>query len=103
MKFEKSGRGSRYAALYLILFSSRGSSYLATLFHKLSYEILKDKQLRKRFDRYEMLEDPKAAMSRAASGALFNGIKGVGMGVFNIGAFAVKQIVRPNDKNEKRV
>jgi DnaJ-class molecular chaperone len=72
------------------------------LFHKLSYEILKDKQPRKRFDRYEMLADPKAAMSRAASDALLNGIKGVGMGVFNIGAFAVQQIVRPNDENEKR-
>ena len=58
--------------------------------------------MRKRFDRYEMIADPKAAMSRAASDALFNGIKGVGMGVFNIGVFAVKQIVRPNDENEKR-
>jgi DnaJ-class molecular chaperone len=43
----------------------------------LSYKILKDKQLRKHFDLYEMLADPKAAMSHLASDALVNGIKGV--------------------------
>ena len=67
---------------------------------KLAYEILKDKKTRKRYDRHEMIADPKAAISRAASDAAWNGIKGFGKGVFDIGAFAISQIVK-RDEQEK--
>jgi DnaJ-class molecular chaperone len=68
---------------------------------KLAYEILKDKKTRKRYDRHEMIVDPKAAIGRAASDAAWNGIKGLGKGMFDIGAFAVNQIVKSTNEQEK--
>jgi curved DNA-binding protein CbpA len=56
---------------------------------KLSYEILSDTKMRKRFDRHEALADPGKAMQRAALGAVGSGFKGV----FNMGAFAVTHLV----------
>ena len=71
---------------------------------KLSYEILVDSKTRRRYDRHEMLADPGAAVQRAALNALGKGISGVGMGIFNVGAFAVKSVVSSattkEDKNE---
>jgi DnaJ-class molecular chaperone len=60
---------------------------------KLSYEILSDVKMRKRFDRHEALADPGKAMQRAALGAVGSGIKGV----FKMGAFAFTEIVRQKD------
>ena len=67
---------------------------------KLSYEILKDKQTRKRFDRHEMIADPNAAMQRAAWNAMGQGIQGMGKGIFNIGAFAVEKLANKKDTDE---
>jgi DnaJ-class molecular chaperone len=64
---------------------------------KLSYEILSDSKMRKRFDRHEALADPGKAMQRAALGAVGSGIKGVGAGFFKMGSFAVMQLVRDKD------
>lgn len=61
---------------------------------KLSYEILSDKKTRQRYDRHEMIADPSAAMGRAAMGAVGGGIAGIGQGLFNVGAFAVKQMTK---------
>jgi len=59
---------------------------------KLSYEILSDPKRRKRYDRHETLADPGQAVQRAAVNAAFNGVTGVGKGIFNVGAFAVQTI-----------
>ena len=59
---------------------------------KLSYEILSDRQTRRRFDRHEMLADPGAAIGRAAMSAAFNGASNVGKGIFNIGAKATENL-----------
>jgi len=68
---------------------------------KLSYEILKDKQTRKRFDRHEMIADPNAAIQRAAWNAMGQGIQGMTKGIFSIGAFAVEKLTSSkNDKDE---
>jgi DnaJ-class molecular chaperone len=65
---------------------------------KLSYEILSDKRARRRYDRHEVIADPGAAMRRAAVGAVGNGVAGVGKGLFNIGAFAVQQMMDKKDE-----
>jgi DnaJ-class molecular chaperone len=65
---------------------------------KLSYEILSDDKMRKRFDRHEALADPAKAMQRAALGAVGSGIKGV----FNMGAFAVMKLV-VGDKDTAKI
>lgn len=52
---------------------------------KLAYEILKDKRMRKRYDRHEAISDPKAALKRAATDAAGNAAKEVGKGIFNVG------------------
>jgi DnaJ-class molecular chaperone len=67
---------------------------------KLSYEILTDKKTRLRYDRHEVLADPKAAMQRAAMDAVGNGIMGLGKGLFGFGAFAVKSVT-DSAKEEK--
>ena len=61
---------------------------------KLSYEILSDKKTRKRYDRHAMLANPGAAMGRAAFDAVGKGITGLGLGLFSVGAFAVRQITK---------
>lgn len=66
---------------------------------KLSYEILRDTRSRKKYDRHEMLADPKAAMGRAAWDVLGKGIRGVGKGMFDMGAFAVNQVIKPKENN----
>ena len=65
---------------------------------KLSYEILKDKKTRRRYDRHEMLSDPNAAMKRAAFDAMGKGMQSVGKGIFDIGVFAMNQM-RKDEKN----
>lgn len=57
---------------------------------KLSYEILSDVKMRKRFDRHEALADPGKAIQRAAVGAVASGIKSV----FKMGAFAFMELVK---------
>jgi len=52
---------------------------------KLAYEILSDNRMRKRYDRHEVISDPKAAVQRAATDAVGNAAKNVGQGIFNIG------------------
>lgn len=75
---------------------------------KLAYEILKDKQTRRRFDRHEMLANPNAAMQRAAMNAVGKGLQGFGKGLFNVGAFAVQQMSKAangkeeNEEEEKK-
>lgn len=61
---------------------------------KLSYEILSDKKTRQRYDRHAMLANPGAAMSRAAFDVVGKGITGLGIGLFSVGAFAVRQITK---------
>lgn len=62
---------------------------------RLSYEILKTPKLRKRYDRHEVLNDPGAAVRRAAADAAWSGVKGiatgVGKGLWNVASFAVQQ------------
>jgi hypothetical protein len=65
---------------------------------KLSYEILSDDKTRKKFDRHEALADPGKAMQRAALGAVGNAVGGGLKGMFNMGAFAVMQLVQDKDK-----
>jgi len=69
---------------------------------KLAYEILKDRKTRRRYDRHEMLSDPNAAMQRAALNVMGKGLKGMGKGIFNIGAFAVQQMSKPDNTNGKQ-
>ena len=69
---------------------------------KLAYEILKDKKVRMRYDRHELLSDPNAAIQRAAFDAMGKGIQGVGKGLFNIGAFAVKQVIKQSDDEREK-
>jgi len=52
---------------------------------KLSYEILKNKKKRIKYDRNSALNDPSAAIGRAAIELLGWSIKGVGVGVFEMG------------------
>jgi DnaJ-class molecular chaperone len=63
---------------------------------KLSYEILSDRKTRMRYDRHESiattLDDPSAAMKRAAGKAVSKGAMNLGKGLFDIGAFAFKQM-----------
>jgi DnaJ-class molecular chaperone len=68
---------------------------------KLSYEILKDKQTRKRFDRHEMIADPNAAIQRAAWNAMGQGIQGMTKGILNIGAFAVEKLATSKNKKDE--
>lgn len=71
---------------------------------RLSYEILSNPKMRKRYDRNVVLADPAAAVKRAAVDAAFSGVKGVasgvGQGIFNLGAFAFKQMTK--DRSEKK-
>lgn len=67
---------------------------------KLSYEILKDKQTRRRYDRHAMIADPQGAMSRAAMDAVGKGLTGLGKGIFNVGAFAVQQMTKGKDEKK---
>ena len=67
---------------------------------KLSYEILSDQKTRRRYDRHAMIADPKAAMSRAAMDAMGKGVSGLGQGLFNMGAFAVKQLTKNGDEKK---
>lgn len=63
---------------------------------KLAYEILSNPTTRKRYHRHEALADPGAAVQRAAVDAVVTGVvglgKGVGKGLFDMGAFAVDKI-----------
>jgi DnaJ-class molecular chaperone len=64
---------------------------------RFAYEILSNPKERKRYDRHEALADPKAAMQRAAVDAAFNGVLGVGKGIFGMGAFAVKKMTKKEE------
>jgi DnaJ-class molecular chaperone len=68
---------------------------------KLSYEILRDRRTRKRYDRHEMVADPGAAVTRATVDAVGKGIAGMGKGLFSMGAFAVQQMAGDKKKEEK--
>ena len=46
-----------------------------------------------------MLADPKAAMGRAAIGAVGKSITGIGQSLFNVGAFAVQQMTKEKNKD----
>ena len=67
---------------------------------KLSYEILSNKRIRRRYDRHEMIADPGAAMGRAAMNAMGKGITNVGKGLFDFGAFAVQSVLGEEDDKE---
>lgn len=66
---------------------------------KLSYEILKDRKIRAKYDRHEALADPGAALGRAALNAVGNGILGMGKGLFSVGAFAFKTMGYMNEQD----
>jgi DnaJ-class molecular chaperone len=65
---------------------------------RISYEILKSPILRKRYDRHEVMSDPKAAIQRAAVGAAVRGVKSVGrglfQGLFSAGSFAYEKFTK---------
>ena len=68
---------------------------------KLSYEILSRPKMRKRYDRKEFMADPAAAVQRAAVDAAVKGAvnvgKGLGQGLFQVGAFAFQQLTKKPD------
>jgi hypothetical protein len=53
--------------------------------------------MRKRFNRHEAIADPGQAMQRAAMGAVGNGLKGVGEGLFKGASFAFMQVMQNKD------
>lgn len=53
---------------------------------RISYEILKNPKLRTRYDRHEVMSDPKAAVQRAAVDAAWKGVQGMGQGLFQVGS-----------------
>lgn len=57
---------------------------------KLAYEILSDKNLRRKFDTREALSDPGAALTRATLSMVGKGIKGVGKGLLSVGVYAIE-------------
>lgn len=67
---------------------------------KLSYEILSNKKMRLKYERHEALADPGAAIKRAAVNAAFEGVKGVGKGIFDFSSFAINMAT--NKKNEQK-
>lgn len=67
---------------------------------KLSYEILTSKKMRARYDRNSAIDDPGAAMGRAAGQAALWGLAGVGKGIFKVGS-AVGDMAFGNDTEEK--
>ena len=69
---------------------------------KLSYEILSNPKTRKRYDRHEVLADPKAAMQRAAMNAAFDGIASVGKGVVGIGMFAFQAVTKNSSDMQRQ-
>jgi DnaJ-class molecular chaperone len=66
-----------------------------------SYEILNNEKTRKRYDRHEALADPGAALQRAAVNAAFQGAMGMGKGLFGVGAFAVKSMIKTAQTQSK--
>ena len=68
---------------------------------KLSYEILRDPKLRKRYDRHETLADPGAALQRAVVNAAIDGVKNVGGGIFSAGAFAFQKLTKGAKQDTK--
>lgn len=68
---------------------------------KLSYEILSDAKMRKRFDRNTAIADPGKAMQRAALDAVGNGIMGMGKGIFDMGFRAVTQLAEKDQSETK--
>lgn len=66
---------------------------------KLSYEILKDPQTRRKYDRHEALSDPGEALRRAAVDAAFQGVTNIGKGIFNIGASAFAAVGKKENQS----
>lgn len=69
----------------------------------LSYKILKDVKLRKRFDRNEVIADPGKAVQRAMFDAAGSAVMGVGKGLFSVGAMAVGQVMKQKEDNPANV
>ena len=67
---------------------------------RMSYEILKNPKLRKRYNRHEALADPGKAMQRAAVDAAIGGIVGVGKGLFDMGSMAISQMAKQTKTGE---
>jgi len=71
-----------------------------------AYEILRNPQKRRRFDRHEVLADPGEAMRRAAVGAAVEGAKNVGKGIFDgifsVGSMAVRHLSQNQNEDGKR-
>lgn len=65
---------------------------------KFSYEILKDKKTRQRYDRHSSLSDPGAALGRAAISGIGWGVVGISKGIFNAGKFAVSKLTDDDEK-----
>lgn len=59
---------------------------------RLSYEILSNEKMRKKFDRHSAIVDPKAFMSRSAMDAIGWGLSGVSDGLFQIGKKAFSEL-----------
>lgn len=68
---------------------------------KLSYEILSDPKMRKRYDRHSSLNDPGAAFGRAALDTVGWGMAGLAKGVFAVGKSAVNVATKKGEKGRK--
>jgi len=67
-----------------------------------SYELLSDRKTRLRYDRKLALDDPAAAMGKAAINTLSWGIAGLGVGLFKAGEMAVKNLNDRKVEGEER-
>jgi DnaJ-class molecular chaperone len=72
----------------------------------LSYSILKDSKLRKKYDRNEFLADPSEGMKRAAIDAAFSGLTGMGKGfadgIFGLGKATISHIGKSVHERSER-
>ena len=55
----------------------------------MAYEILSDKDLRRKYDTREALSDPGAALTRATLSMVGKVFKGVGKGLLSVGGYAI--------------
>jgi DnaJ-class molecular chaperone len=56
---------------------------------RMAYEILSDKDLRRKYDTREALSDPGAALTRATLSMVGKVFKGVGKGLLSVGGYAI--------------
>lgn len=67
---------------------------------QISYNILSERKVRMKYDRHELIDDPGAAMQRAAVGAAAAGVTTIGKGLFRMGASALDLVLGGGDKKD---